>query len=369
MADRMDCDILVIGAGPAGSCAAVTAAGEGARVLVAERRKQVGVPVRCAEYVPRALLGELPFRDRSFIVQPVEAMRTVLPDGNVKETRAPGLIIRRDRFDHRLAASAVDAGAEVRTGWRAVGKDADGVILQGEGGRVLRTQPEVIIGADGPQSTVGRWMGQAPPRSIPGIQMRLPLTAPVDHTAVYFHQRIFGAYGWVFPKGDEANVGLAMAGGEGFPRSLKATLEWFMEKVAGEGNIRSGSGKLIFGWIPVEPRVQAVRHNMVLAGDAAGHTHPITGAGIANAMMAGRLAATSAVEALRKGDLTLLTGYADTMDEELGETLRRGVKRRRLLESDWHRLSEILPCCWTAFRAYFSDDEVCAPVNEDRSRG
>ncbi|MDZ7698661.1 MAG: NAD(P)/FAD-dependent oxidoreductase [Deltaproteobacteria bacterium] len=313
----MDCDILVIGAGPAGSCAAEAAAKKGARVLVAERRKIVGVPVRCAGYIPRPLLGGLPFRDRSFIIQPVKAMRTVLPDGTIKETRAPGLIIGRERFDNLLAHSARCAGAHVHTGLRAVDKKQDDILLKDAERGMFWTRPAVIIGGDGPHSTVGRWMGQTPPRSIPGIQVRVSLTSPMDHTAVYFHPRIFGAYGWVFPRGDEANVGLALSGGDGFPRSLKATLKWFVEKVAAEGKIKPGSGKLIFGWIPVEPRAQVLRNNMMLAGDAAGHTHPITGAGIANAMLAGRLAGKWAVRALRKGDLRVMRGYAETMEEEL----------------------------------------------------
>ncbi len=356
MNHRMDCDILIVGAGPAGSCAAVAAAKKGARVLVVERRKTIGVPVRCAGYIPRPLLGELPFRDRSFIVQPVKGMRTVLPDGTIKESRAPGLIIRRDRFDKQLAASARSAGVEVRTGLQAVQKDKDGVVLKDADGGILRTRPLVIIGADGPHSTVGRWMGQTPPRSIPGIQMRVPLKAAMDHTAIYFHPKIFGGYGWVFPRGSEANVGLALSGGDGFPRSLKATLEWFTHKIADEGKIKPGSSKLLFGWIPVEPRTRVLKNNMMLAGDAAGHTHSITGAGIANAMLAGRLTGKWAVEAIRKGELTRLEGYAETMEEELGETLRRGVARRNLLESQWHRLSEMLPFCWPGFREYYRDD-------------
>jgi len=86
------CHILVVGAGPAGTCAAARAAREGLKVIVVERRAIVGVPIRCAEYIPAPLMGELDV-DRQFVVQSVRGMRTMLPGGEVRETRAPGFMI------------------------------------------------------------------------------------------------------------------------------------------------------------------------------------------------------------------------------------------------------------------------------------
>jgi digeranylgeranylglycerophospholipid reductase len=354
MMNRRDYDILVVGAGPAGSAAAMTAAGLGARVLVAERREVIGVPVRCAEYIPRALLGELPFRDRTFVVQSVKAMRTLLPDGGVRETKAPGLVIRRDLFDQRLAECARVNGAEVRTGVRVLSHENGEVALKLSRGGMAQIRPRVIIGADGPHSTVGGWMGVRLPRMIPGIQVRVPLAGPMDHTDVCFHPNIFGAYGWVFPRGDEANAGLALAGD--LPRgSLKTTLDWFVGRLVHEGKIRGAPRKGMFGWIPAAPLDRLVQGNMMLAGDAAGHAHPITGAGISNAILAGRLAGKWAVEAVRTGDLSALQGYEGELREELGETLKRGDQRRRFLERHWDRLFEALPYCWIAFREYFQE--------------
>jgi digeranylgeranylglycerophospholipid reductase len=350
-----DYDILVVGAGPAGSSAALTAAGLGARVLAAERREVIGVPVRCAEYIPRALLGELPFRDRAFVAQPVKAMRTLLPDGRIRETKAPGLIIRRDLFDQRLAECGRAAGAEIRTGLRVVSNEGGEIVMKQAGGRMVRIRPGVIIGADGPRSIVGKWMGLRGRRLIPGVQVRVPLASPMEHTDVYFHPKIFGAYGWVFPRGDEANVGIAMAGGDLSHGALRTTLDWFIGRVVHEGKIKALPQKRMFGWIPAAPLGRVVRGNMMLAGDAAGHAHPITGAGISNAILAGRLAGKWAVEAVRTGDLPSLQGYERELEEDLGETLRHGDQRRGLLETHWDRLTEILPYCWTAFREYFEE--------------
>jgi len=350
-----DRDILVVGAGPAGGAAAMTAAGLGARVLVAERREVIGIPVRCAEYIPRALLGELPFRDRTFVVQPVRAMRTLLPGGSARENRAPGLVIQRDLFDQRLAEEARDRGAEILTGCRAVAFENGEVVLKTLGRGMDRVRPAVIIGADGPHSTVGKWMGLRPRRLIPGLQVRVPLVRPMDHTEVAFHSSIFGAYGWVFPRGDEANVGIALAGGDFSQGALRAALDGFVGRMARETTVRPAPRKPMFGWIPAAPLARVVQGNMMLAGDAAGHTHPITGAGIGHAIVAGRLAGKWAVEALRTGDLSVLQGYKSDLDEEMGEALRHAELRRQMLERHWDRLDEILPYCWVGFREYFRE--------------
>ena len=216
-------------------------------------------------------------------------------------------------------------------------------------------RPAVIIGADGPHSTIRKWMGLQVRRLIPGIQVRVPLTGPMEHTEVCFHPKIFGAYGWLFPRRDEANVGIALAGGDLSAGALRTTLDWFVGRLVREDKIRAAPRKRMFGWIPAAPLDSVVRGNMMLAGDAAGHAHPITGAGISNAILAGRLAGKWAVEAVRRGDLSALQGYEGELREELGETLKHGDRRRRLLERDWDRLSEILPYCWIAFREYFQE--------------
>ncbi|MCP4666108.1 MAG: NAD(P)-binding protein, partial [Deltaproteobacteria bacterium] len=118
------CHILVVGAGPAGASAAARAARKGLKVLVLERRAVVGVPVRCAEFIPAPLMGELNM-GRGFIVQSVRGMRTLLPNGEVRETRAPGFMIRRDLFDQALAQEAERGGAEILVSTRVLSLNKD----------------------------------------------------------------------------------------------------------------------------------------------------------------------------------------------------------------------------------------------------
>jgi len=346
------CDILVVGAGPAGSSAAAAAAENGAHVLAVERKGIIGSPVRCAEYIPRQLLGELE-GDRDFVVQATRGMRTILPTGRVKETLAPGIMIDRQRFDQALAQKAVSSGAELRTSTRVIGRKKGIVFLKGPEKRIQKVKPRIIIGADGPFSLVGKWMGLRNRHLIPALQVKAKLTRPTEWTHVYFDRDIFGGYGWLFPKGNEANVGLGICQGSVWSQPLKTTLEGFVHRLEKDGLITGDCREMTAGWIPAEPVRNVSRDSMLLAGDAAGQTHPITGAGIANAILCGKMAGTWAARAVLADDIGLLKEYDKEWQDDLGEQFQKGFQKRQELETKWDRLVEILPSCWVGFREYY----------------
>ncbi|MEN8693065.1 MAG: FAD-dependent monooxygenase, partial [Desulfobacterales bacterium] len=159
MKRMVSCDILVVGAGPAGGATALAATSRGMRVLIVDRRQVVGVPVQCAEYIPAMLMGHLDL-DNSFIVQQIRGMRTYLPDEPVTKTRAPGFTIDRELFDQALIQAASDVGAKLMLSTRAVQRiDDETILLKRKSGQYLTVGAKIIVGADGPRSTVGRWVG------------------------------------------------------------------------------------------------------------------------------------------------------------------------------------------------------------------
>jgi digeranylgeranylglycerophospholipid reductase len=345
------CDILVVGAGPAGSSAAVTAAGSGVRVLVVERRAKIGIPIRCAEYIPAQLLGEMKMA-KTCIAQSVAGMKTFLPSGEVKETKAAGFMVYRDQFDQHLAEEAVNAGAQIRLSAAAMGFANGRVKILGEHGDYFGIAPRIIIGADGPHSVVGRWMNSVNLNLIPGIQARVPLQLPMTHTEIYFDENFFGGYGWLFPKNKEANVGLACKKTGANPPALSDLLNRFMDRLAREEKIFPEVLRLFCGWIPAEPVRETVSRNMILAGDAAGQTHPITGAGIAPAVICGKMAGKWAARAILEKDMNLLHGYQEEWTSFFGPTQEKAWNRRTLLENNWERLDDMVKKCWVAFGQY-----------------
>lgn len=346
------CDILVIGAGPAGISAAQKAAEPGVKVLLVERKPIIGQPVRCAEFIPRPLLGELDC-GKDFIVQPVKGMKSILPDNSIAETPSPGLIINRDLFDRALAAKALDTGAEIWTEARALAFDGDSVLVL-KNREKIRVKAGIIIGADGPHSRVGKWIGSVNRNLIPAIQARVVLTECLENTEVYFDERFFGGYAWLFPKGNMANVGLGIKRGKGI-NIIRKNLGYFLHELKEKNRITGEISGYMAGWLPAESPRNIIKDNVMLAGDAAGQTHPITGAGVSPAVICGNMAGEWAAEALKKDDPGILAEYEAEWMDLYGESQERAFRRRELMEKNWHTLDKIIKKCWVAFEEYYKD--------------
>ncbi|NLA75982.1 MAG: NAD(P)/FAD-dependent oxidoreductase [Deltaproteobacteria bacterium] len=346
------CDILVIGAGPAGACAARRSAQTGANVLLAERKKIIGEPVRCAEFIPRQLLGKLDC-NKNFIVQQVKGMKSILPDNQIIETPGPGLMINRDIFDQALAQKAKEAGAEIWTETRMLTND-NGWVVAERNREHIRIKPDIIIGADGPHTRVGRWIGSTNKNLIPAVQARVVLRDTSDSTEVYFDKQYFGSYAWLFPKGNIANAGLGIKQGSSLV-NIRESLNCFLKNLKKQHRITGEVKGYTAGWVPAGPPRKIVKGNVMLAGDAAGHTHPITGAGVSQAVTGGAMAGKWAAEAIKKGDIKLLKSYEEEWMELYGESLERACKRREMMEKSWNDLDKVIRKCWAVFKEYYRD--------------
>lgn len=348
MAD-LTCDVLVVGAGPAGSCAAREAAGAGADVVVIERKAVVGAPVRCAEYIPAPLTGEAGVGG-DHAVQHVTGMRTWLNGKLIQELPAPGHMIRRDRFDQALAEAAMQAGARYMMRTSAVAFDGRTLAARTDSGGRLEITAGVVVGADGPWSRMGRHIGSPNTELVPAVQVRVRLARPLWCTEVFFDDRIRGGYAWLFPKGEEANLGLGMLPAPGGP-GIRTMLAAMLGELTGRGFVRGVPLAFCGGWIPAERPRRVVRGRVLLAGDAAGHTHPVTGAGVLQAVLGGRLAGKWAARAA--GDSARLGRYQEEWDELYGETLAHAYARRRLLLRHAGRLDQVIRRAWIGFREYY----------------
>lgn len=362
MTEPTDWDVVVVGAGPAGSSAAQAAAEGGARVLVVERRLVVGVPVQCAEFLPRRVALDLRL-PKAAIAQDVVGTITHLPGGEATSRRNPGCILNREVADALLAQRAVEAGAQLMTSTQAtaIGQTSGGSIrveLEAMGGQEVpsHTTTSILVGADGPQSLVGQKVGATNTRKLVAHQVTVDLHAPVNETEVYLHPTYRGGYGWLFPKGDVANVGV------GVDRALGGNPKEALEHLVGTlgdriGKVRRTTG----GLIPVNGPLQGVHGNILLAGDAAGHTHPITGGGIHQAVEAGRLAGETAA-AMTTGEVDRLDGYEAAFRSLFQIHLGRAVARRHELEETWNEVEgdpeaweSLARRSWIGYKEYFKE--------------
>ena len=214
----------------------------------------------------------------------------------------------------------------------------------------------MIVGADGPHSTVGRWIGSENRNLIRAVQWRVPLAAPLEVTEVYFHEDFYGGYGWLFPVGGEANVGVGRKRRKGSDETIGRALERFVLRLAEQGRVEPRPIRTTGGWIPAEPVRKVTRVNVLLVGDAAGHTHPVTGAGVSQAVIGGRMAGKWAARAVEAGDMSLLGAYEEEWCDLFGDVQERAYSRRKSLEEGWDdRLETAVKTSWIAFREYYAD--------------
>ena len=342
-------DLLVIGAGPAGTTAARAAAREGLKVLVIDKKAAIGEPVQCAGYVPKFIGKEVSF-DKGCIIQEVDRMKTYLPSGDRVEMGAPGYMLDRRLFDRDLAFAAAEAGADIYLGTVALSQRGN-VVLAKRKGEKIEIGARVIIGADGPKSTVGQWINQVNFEFISAVQVEVPLNEEIDRTEVYFNLEFTGGYGWLFPRVRKANVGVGLNIRSG--RRPMDGLRSLLGKLEAEGRIEIDK-ELCFtrGLIPVNGYLAKTRvKNMLLVGDAGGQANPMTGAGIFSAVCCGRMAGSIAAGAIKRGKPTELGEYEVQWRELLVDSLRRAQEKRKYLDSHWNEreLELALRNTWIAF--------------------
>lgn len=362
------CDLLVVGAGPAGSRAARAAAGQGIRTVLVDAKTRIGEQPHCGEFVSEQLFREsgLP---RTAIVHHVDFMETrIIPSedpafhgqassgawnkapGSI--VPSPGFLIDRVRFDRELAREAAAAGATVLSSTRLVRRSSKSWVVQ-SGSDEHVVFPRLTIAADGARSTVARLLGLPQPTVLRGIQIEAPFTGQSDRTYVLFHPSLQDGYGWVFPKGSVANVGLGVrADRETDPAQLLGDFAGWLHTM---GLI--GRGRLAHwgGLIPVSGlQARLVVENVLLCGDAAGLTHPITGAGIAQAVFSGELAGRAAAEALRTDSDQPLQAYEDEVRGRFSGVIAHALAKRAFMISHWHDadFSSMCERTWIGFRGY-----------------
>lgn len=320
-------DVVVIGAGPAGSRAARAAAEGGARVLLVERKRRVGALPHCAEFVPRALGLEIDLPQRAR-VQTVEGMETRL-DGETQYTPAPGWILDRQVFDHDLALQAAQAGAVLEADTSLKGLENGHLVIQ-RGNDRRELQAGCVVAADGAASFTARSFGLPRQDLLAGVQVEVPLARESERTIIYLDPAYEHGYAWLFPKGKAANLGVGCLG----PANPLRLLESLRERLVAHGVITPGVLALGGGAIPVGGPREAAQGNTILAGDAAGLTHPITGAGIPQALNSGWLAGEAAL-ALAGGKAEKGQEYAHELSMIYKGYLGRALKKRQAMMQGW----------------------------------
>lgn len=338
-------DVVVVGAGPAGSSAARAAAEAGAsRVLLLDksafpRYKTCGGGIVGASRDALPPGFELPLKDR---IHAITFWRAGSPSRTRRSKRMLFGLVNRDELDHQLVQHAEKAGVTVVTGTGVAGieqpEEADGglALVRLQDGRAVTAR--AVVGADGSAGRTSAHVGVTFDQVDLGLEAEIPVPAEV---ADDWRGRVLidwgplpGSYGWVFPKGDSLTVGVISARGQG--AETRAYLKDFIGRLGLAGFPPAvESGHLTRCRADESPLFRA---RVLVAGDAAGMLEPWTREGISYALRSGREAGTRAAviaraettEQVRRGGLD----YTAAINAELGKEMSVG---RRLLAAFAHR--------------------------------
>jgi geranylgeranyl reductase family protein len=289
-------DMVVLGAGPAGAAAAVTAARAGLSVALVDRAKFPrdklcggGITGRAQGHLAQ-VFGPLP----AGLMRPVDRLRLSWLGETLGEMPCdpPFGTTMRFRFDAELRGQALAAGASDFAGRKLAALDAANGAVRLACGTELAGR--LVIGADGVNSACARALwGRAwhPARIAFALEAEAPARPGPDVLEIDLGAADWG-YGWAFPKDDGLTLGVGGLAPEN--PDLKGRMADYMALHGAPGGLKIKGHHLPFG----DPRTEPGEGRVLLVGDAAGLVDPITGEGIGWAVHSGALAAQAAVRAL-----------------------------------------------------------------------
>ena len=310
-------DVIIIGAGPAGGIAAKVLTESGRKVLILDKKSEVGLPVHCGEGLSRHAVESHGLKvDERWVKLKVKGSRVFVP--NEKHCLVPGVGFAIDRhlFDKSIVDAAVDKGAELMLKTAARGMDFQ------NGKWTVRTssgdfEGRIVLAVDGVGSVVGTWAGlRGNTTAIGGYQYKFERDY-VHENMTYdfqgenrlteewldFHyaNKYPQGYVWVFPRGDVYNIGIC--GLKGY----KKLLQGFLRERGLDPKKAVGYN---VGRIPRSGILPSyVKDQVLIAGDAGGLTNPITKGGVHAALFSGRTAAEVVEKAIEENDMDLLKHY------------------------------------------------------------
>jgi geranylgeranyl reductase family protein len=330
-----DCDVAVIGAGPAGSRTARNLARAGLRVRLIEEHRTVGVPSHCSGLISLRTLREAEIGEEAAINRITGAfVHTPRSEAALGGTKTQAVAIDRVRWDQALAEQAQAAGAElVRARMTHAERENSHVKLSMQtDGRDWALTARMVVGADGTHSRVARTLGMARPAEYAynlGIEGRLRPGADAswrdDYVHVFVGQEMApGWFGWIIPVADGVvRVGVGAS-------TAQKPIECYNRLRGAFPSLFSDIEpiRMYGGTIPLTFAPRSFADNVLLVGDAAGQVKPFSGGGIYTSLVAARHASATILRAFER----------DAFGAESLASYERGWKREigRELRKSWH---------------------------------
>jgi digeranylgeranylglycerophospholipid reductase len=337
--DRRPYDVVVVGAGPAGSTCARRCAELGLSTCMIEEHAAIGYPVQCAGLLSTRAFEACEVSNKP-VLHEVSGAKIVTSRGaelafDAGKTEA--YVVDRGALDREMAARAAEAGAEIRVKTAFSKRSGSVVITRGIAGRE-ELPFRVLVAADGPRSRVARELGMERPRVfLAGIQAEIPKQMAGNLVEIY-PDASPDFFGWIIPSGEgRARVGLAGRA------HVLTRFSRFMEEQGG-----GSCCHLVTGTIPLGVMPRTYGHTTLFVGDAAGFPKPTSGGGVYTGVRSAIHAAETAYDACSMGTTgdDLLARYEKRWKTDFGKELELGFHlfgiRQTLSGEEIDRLIRVL---------------------------
>ncbi len=309
--------VSIIGAGPVGNYLASNLAKNGISVQVYEEHKVIGTPVACTGILTSYLTDFMKV-DKEFVVNKINQTNVYSPDGNLASIKLKdNYIVDRTLFDAHLAEIAKSNGAEYNIGFKftSMSKSLNGKYSMKFANGESR-EDDIIVGADGPSTSVGRAKGIYEGRKfVTGHQARVKMNEKIDPNIIEFFLDEGNYIGWLVPEDEKiARIGVASH------VNVKKHFEELMKKRPGK----------LLGWqsgaIPVyNPRLDYEKDKVYLIGDAATQVKATTYGGIIPGMHAADLLNEVIRDEMPDGS------YQNGLKNGIGKDLHMHLMLRKLM--------------------------------------
>lgn len=325
-------DVIVVGAGPVGCKTAELIAKEGFKVLVLEEHPEVGVPVQCTGLVSHRIL-DISGASEKIIKNTVKKAKFYSPNSTCMELKSkkPAYVIARKIMDKEISEMAKKEGANIKTSTRF-----EDLKLTENGVKVITSRgvfwSKLLVGTDGPISTVARKTGLKMPDQLLGaVQATYNFESDPESVELWFNKDYSKElFGWVVPEEPEwAMLGLAGTG------DIESRFKIFVKKrMAPVTKIRYRDR--LVGLIRVGLMKETVAERVLVVGDAATQLKPFSGGGITYGLICANYAANACVKALEKERFDydfLKENYDRKWREKLEWPIRKGVFMKDLIHA------------------------------------
>ncbi len=325
-------DVIIVGAGPIG-CKVGELLGKDHKVLILEKNPEIGKPVQCAGFVSDRIFKLSGVSKKSIVLNKVIKSKFLSPNGNsmILKSKKPFYVVDREILDKEIAGKAKKNNVEIKTKtvFKSYEKEDNFLNIQTNKGNY---KTKLLVGADGPNSTVARVSKlPQPDKIVVGVQETVKGKFDSNSCELWFGSNIApGFFAWLVPENRKwARIGLAT------PRKSGDYFEKFIEKRVGKKTQTKDkvSGVIKYGLIK-----DSVADRTLIAGDAACHVKPFSGGGLIYGLIAARIAADACKKSLNeeKYDYSFLK---ENYEEKWKERLRWPILKGFGIRNTFNNLS------------------------------